>query len=204
MDNPADDPTRDKAVRAPSSMPMPGWLKEGLAGHYASLDSELESWSLHLPAAELIEEPPGSPSELSVSLNGDHRYQSKPEVETPPSSIPVAPEPPFLELHRSGLETPDSEDPHEAPPAPERTCSESVKPLLSVLPRSRLLIHPRFRCNFDLAFNVAGFLDLYSGKRGIAKKLLALGAPWVLCYDIDHDPSEDLLRPPACRKRSCS
>lgn len=39
---------------------------------------------------------------------------------------------------------------------------------------------------------VKGFLDLFSGVRGVARELARLTGRWVLCYDIEHSPNEDL------------
>lgn len=38
-----------------------------------------------------------------------------------------------------------------------------------------------------------GFLDLFSGERAVAEELAAETGTWVLCFDIAHSPSEDLL-----------
>lgn len=39
----------------------------------------------------------------------------------------------------------------------------------------------------------AGFIDLYSGKKGFAREASKLGAPWILCVDILDGPQCDLL-----------
>ena len=41
-----------------------------------------------------------------------------------------------------------------------------------------------------------GFLDLYSGSRGVAKAIVRQGGNWVLCFDLKHSPSEDLSSVP--------
>ena len=67
--------------------------------------------------------------------------------------------------------------------------SEAVK-LLESLPRSQFFLP----ADFD-GFRVPGGLDLFSGRCGVAKQMLSMGAPWVLCYDIERGPGQDLLQP---------
>jgi hypothetical protein len=45
-----------------------------------------------------------------------------------------------------------------------------------------------------------GFLDLYSGRRGLARFAVSYGAPWVLCIDVKDGPQCDLLSPEVCKK----
>lgn len=40
----------------------------------------------------------------------------------------------------------------------------------------------------------AGFLDLFSGERGVAEELHRITGRWVLCFDITHSPEEDLSK----------
>lgn len=47
----------------------------------------------------------------------------------------------------------------------------------------------------DQAFQRRGALDLYSGSFGVAKQLIANGAPWVLTYEWKRSSQEDLLDP---------
>ena len=41
----------------------------------------------------------------------------------------------------------------------------------------------------------AGFLDLYSGEKGVAKKLTKLAPTWSLCFDLEDGPEQDLNCP---------
>eukprot|EP00435_Cladocopium_sp_Y103_P064341 s255_g26.t1 len=41
----------------------------------------------------------------------------------------------------------------------------------------------------------AGFLDLFSGERGVAKELAKKYCTWSLCFDLEHSPAEDLDDP---------
>ncbi len=42
-------------------------------------------------------------------------------------------------------------------------------------------------------FSRPGAIDLFSGCRGVARAMVAAGAPWVLTFDIEHSVGEDLL-----------
>ena len=201
-DNPADDPTCGKEVRDPAGT-CPDWLSSGFAGDFRSLDAELDSWGLQslqvtgLPlAAELLGgDSVPFPNSLSFSQSRD-RPSPTVATEVPSCQACLAPEPPPCKPQIPTQDPMPSDVGFDPPPAWTGSFQDKAKPLLSELPKDRFLLHPRFRGNSDLAFNVPGYLDLYSGKRGVAKKLIVLGAPWVLCYDIDHDPAEDLLSLP--------
>ena len=39
-----------------------------------------------------------------------------------------------------------------------------------------------------------GFLDLFSGERGVAEELHRITGRWVLCFDITHSPKKDLSK----------
>ena len=65
--------------------------------------------------------------------------------------------------------------------------SEAVN-LLESLPRSQFFLPPGFN-----GFRTPGGLDLFSGRCGVAKQMISMGAPWVLCYDIERGPDQDLL-----------
>lgn len=45
-----------------------------------------------------------------------------------------------------------------------------------------------------LDLNLQGGLDLFSGSMGVAKQMIQAGAPWVLTFDWDRSPKEDLLQ----------
>ena len=64
-----------------------------------------------------------------------------------------------------------------------------VAELLESLPKSQ------FFCKGSVPdFTKKGALDLFSGRYGVAKKLLEHGAPWVLTYEWNRSAAEDLLR----------
>ena len=46
-----------------------------------------------------------------------------------------------------------------------------------------------------LRFSSPGGLDLFSGRCGVAREMVVLGAPWVLTFDYERGPGQDLLDP---------
>ena len=50
-----------------------------------------------------------------------------------------------------------------------------------------------FRAKGVVGFPAAGALDLYSGRAGIAKELVKVGCPWVLCFDWNRSADDNLL-----------
>ena len=159
-DNPADDPTRSKDIRAPC-MPKPLWLRAAEQGSFHDLDRE--TWGLTPP--QVVGLPP-----MAGLLSPDFSCDD-------PGDAP-----------QLGFEADLPSDGHPACLPPCYTAP--FQSLLLRISLDQFLIHPRFRGN---AARDQGYLDLYSGKRGVAKKLLVFGAPWVLCYDWEHDPAENLL-----------
>lgn len=50
-----------------------------------------------------------------------------------------------------------------------------------------------FRAPGVTGFPSAGALDLYSGRAGIARQLVKVGCPWVLCFDWARSADDNLL-----------
>ena len=81
---------------------------------------------------------------------------------------------------------------------------KKLAPLLSAEAREALSEFPREQ--FVLGPGVSwppkrgGFLDLFSGERGVAKNLAARSSTWSLCFDLAHSPNEDLLDPKVRQK----
>ena len=62
--------------------------------------------------------------------------------------------------------------------------------------RSQFLWNSSFDTLEEALSSGPGFLDLYSGSRGVASAAVRQGANWVLCFDLKHSPSEDLSSVP--------
>lgn len=173
--NPADDPTRQREVR-PASEEKPHWwdsVKEGCT-------FELEQWlRRHGAPADFVgvdlgelcgkEDVDLRPQKLVRANSVERRKSQKPR-----STGPVSDE-------RSELK-------------PERataTCPFGPE-ALSIL---RSFKRNQFFCKDDGEPDItkAGALDLFSGRAGVARQMVKLGAPWVLTFDWKRCPSEDLL-----------
>ncbi len=86
----------------------------------------------------------------------------------------------------------DSEEgvPFENPLSP--FLSEEARRLLSELPVQQFLFKGRRRCT-NFSFRRKGFLDLYSGKAGVAIQLSRRFNVWILTFDWEHGHNQDLL-----------
>ena len=65
---------------------------------------------------------------------------------------------------------------------------ESVKAALGSFKTSQVVRQPGLAWPPD----AKGYLDLYSGTRGVARALVKKGAAWCLCFDIKDGPDQDL------------
>ena len=66
----------------------------------------------------------------------------------------------------------------------------------SLLPQEAITILCSFSSSqffYQRCFDVPGALDLFSGRCGVAKAMIRLGAPWVLTFDYERGPGQDLL-----------
>eukprot|EP00435_Cladocopium_sp_Y103_P058652 s418_g20.t1 len=68
--------------------------------------------------------------------------------------------------------------------------SSEVKELLRTFPKKQFFFPAQFK-----GFTQPGALDLFSGTFGVAKQLIATGAPWVLTFEWNRSKDEDLLNP---------
>ena len=68
--------------------------------------------------------------------------------------------------------------------------SSSAQRLLETIPAAQFV--GRIETGEKKNSHLPGFLDLFSGVRGVAEHLSRITGRWVLCYDIEHSPSEDL------------
>ena len=68
--------------------------------------------------------------------------------------------------------------------------SSPAQKLLETIPAAQFV--GRIETGEKKNSHLPGFLDLFSGVRGVAEHLSRITGRWVLCYDIEHSPSEDL------------
>ena len=77
--------------------------------------------------------------------------------------------------------------------------SEEALELLRSIPSSQFVFSKDFASLEEAWASGPGYLDLFSGSRGLAKAIVGTAKTWVLTYDISHDLSEDLLSFPVQR-----
>ena len=191
--NPADDPTRGVPIRLPSRR-CPTWWKSLASGQFEEFDVWMKSMGLDPddlsglpPFSELYSEDISGKTKDTISAAG--RCSVSPELPTHVAAshsdsrhFASCPE----DAHRSlGRNVKDF-----------RTCHlELLNPeaasLLSKVPKDQFILPD----GYDWPPTHRGFLDLFSGERGVAKELASSTGTWVLCYDIAHDPREDLDSP---------
>jgi len=80
---------------------------------------------------------------------------------------------------------------HSALPA----LSAEARALLARFPRAQFLMPGGKRATAEFAPTGQGFLDLYSGKAGVARELSKTYKTWVLTFDFCHGEGQDLLDP---------
>ncbi len=219
--NTADDPTRDKECR-PAELPEPFWFSEAAAGRFAGLDSILEAQGIDDESVARLptrprwrEDVAGAVSEQeelvsaeaerpcgALCPSGDLRVPSVPSTSTEPaaSSLFQCRDLPSLAPMRQQLRTgrnhrsrkpPVAAAPVFEPWLPRRRLDCKATKLLSALPRNQFVV-PRGLKYEDIA-DRPGHLDLFSGCRVAAQELANRSGRWVLTYDIEHSPLEDLL-----------
>ena len=196
--NPADDPTRDAAVREPSEKES-SWLTDLKVGDFTAYDAFLEELGLDRTAVA------GLPDEAELARQWDYNGRSKIEEkrktrEKKNDAVTGDAKPPkFEKLEKFGKEacatsiTPLSRLEQGAEPA---ALPAEVTKLLRMFDSSQFEFSSCFGSLEEALASGPGFLDLFSGSRGVAKELVKQAQTWVLTFDLSHSPSENLLSPP--------
>eukprot|EP00438_Fugacium_kawagutii_P027608 Skav231511 [mRNA] locus=scaffold84:334476:339113:- [translate_table: standard] len=174
--NPADDPTRGEPIRAPECEP-PNWWAEAALGNFEPMDEYLESFGLSPeqmqglpPVAELM--PCGEVKDSSLHdkpkrLRRQEAFLEKVVRQT------AAPTTATEQRSRTNL-------PWDA----------AVDDVLLSFPKSQFFL----RDSTMWPPREAGFVDLYSGKKGFARAAIEAGAPWVLTFELADCASQDLSK----------
>ncbi|CAE7600178.1 unnamed protein product, partial [Symbiodinium necroappetens] len=179
--NPADDPTRARAVRAPS-LQKPSWWTSLEEGDTAPFDEFLRS------AGVPADESNGFKQDDLLSLGGVRPAVLKSNRERGLSSAVAR-----LPRHR----VPGSS----SVPVCFESCGCGLSSGVASLPQAWTSVLERFplrqflcrrRCPLDLSR--PGVLHLFAGADSVARALLRAGAPWVLTFDPQRDPREDLAQ----------
>ena len=181
-DNVADDPTRYLDCRPPCS-DLPEWFESAATGDFSAFDKFLQQQDLDdatmakLPELHEVVQFVPEPANLrklrrrAWFAGRARRTGSEKTVLTkPPVATPTRRAEPWLD---------------------SRALSASALALLQQVPTSQFVV-PAGKKLEDV-LRKPGHLDLFSGCRIAAKKLAESSGRWVLCYDLKHSPTEDLL-----------
>ena len=179
-DNPADDPTRDHAVRSPVES-SPGWLDDIYRGNYQPFDDWLSATDASLEKIARMPLPPDPIPQLPLPASERHQRRKD-----------------FQRTFRAGRAKAKSSRPPSvaAPPRatpwlPRSQLTDEVRQLLSAFPASQFVL-PRGKSLAE-CLTKAGHLDLFSGSRGAARALARRTGRFALTFDIAHSAAEDLL-----------
>lgn len=181
-DNVADDPTRYLDCRPPCS-DLPEWFDSAATGDFSAFDKFLQQQDLDdatmakLPELHEVVQFVPEPANLrelrrrAWFAGRARRTGSEKTVLTkPPVATPTRRAEPWLD---------------------SRALSASALALLQQVPTSQFVV-PTGKKLEDV-LHKPGHIDLFSGCRIAAKKLAECSGRWVLCYDLKHSPTEDLL-----------
>ena len=221
--NRADQPTRGKEIEKPAE-DLPTWWDSACKGDFQALDEWLFEQGLDphtlsglpcldelcgevspegilptfLKVAMEAAEASGIPrnhvescksSALSSSMDGRKAAGSAGELDALPSSTTSARPP--RGTAKCGRA--------EGSPKTKAKTIQQLAPLLSKEAVSALAEFPASQVvkSKGLAWPPAraGFLDLYSGEKGVARRLGKMGPTWSLCFDLADSPSQDLDDP---------
>ena len=66
---------------------------------------------------------------------------------------------------------------------------------LREVPRSQFVFPKSWDVDDDWLPESPGYLDLYSGQKGVAKALVEKGQTWAICFELEDGPNQDVLLP---------
>ena len=201
--NAADDPTRHKAVRKPEKSPE-AWMFEenfpSLEEQLVCFDQWLRSYGADpysisgLPDMDELREPVESDMVLKSRSKlyferkktaARSRKCTKCEATTKMNSVAEAA---FPESASGGHSVPPS-----AAVLGRAQLSKRAQELLRSIPLSRFLLPRDWVVPDEWRPDFAGYLDLYSGKKGVARLLVSLGPSWGITFETSDDASQDVL-----------
>ncbi len=192
--NPSDDPTRGAEVRE-AELDLPDWWEDAAEGKFKKFDSWMEEQQLDessvsgLPALNELGKCKVSPSGILPPGQTDSICSVAPEAEvrdpenTPAGSPKYPPSKSNLMTQKSDASTASAVQFDFPEITPE------VSSLLAAFPKSQFI---GLEC---WPPKKQGYLDLFSGARGVAKDFARMSGTWSLCFDLEHDVREDLDRP---------
>lgn len=188
--NVADDPTRHVPLREPD-IPVPDWLADLAEGKHELLDEILSANAPEAPTALEALEKAVPTVEPDRALRYRALNQSK-TIAGSPLGLSGRVLHPDCKINCGKCDKVQRQA-HAESQTPTK-CAKTARDLLLKLGADRFLISPKYK-NGDNWANYRGALDLFSGCKRAARRLVRRGCPWVLTYDNLDDPiGQDLLR----------
>ena len=207
--NTADDPTRGQRVRSPEAA-LPDVFHSAAQGDISAFDQWLESYNADTYAtsglpdlqelqgapcdlSEDLAELPDVPEPMSLRAPADpgESVGSGPCVPSSSSSVQGGLSP---TIAVRGPEVPLPSDSSLGPGAVQVSTAEE-RGILHEVPLEQFVLpaHLRGKVDEDWRPSTPGFLDLYSGKKGVAKALVSLTDTWVITFELEDGPNQDVL-----------
>ena len=207
--NTADDPTRGQRVRSPEAA-LPDVFHSAAQGDISAFDQWLESYNADTYATSGLpdlQELQGAPCDLSEDLaelpevpepmslrapaDPGESVGSGPCVPSSSSSVQGGLSP---TIAVRGPEVPLPSDSSLGPGAVQVSTAEE-RGILHEVPLEQFVLpeHLRGKVDEDWRPSTPGFLDLYSGKKGVAKALVSLTDTWVITFELEDGPNQDVL-----------
>ena len=168
----ADDPTRGVPLRKPTKEP-PDWWEWVRAGRLDLFDQWLVDNGLD--GFDLA----GIPSFAEINGGKELPRQLRATDRMPPDKQDRAVPGSNHEVSRS---------PQQFEGSPICELGPEALQLLQSLPEDQFIFPPSRRG----VLREPGYLDLFSGERGVAESWVRQTGRWALCFDIEHSPAEDL------------
>ena len=201
--NAADDPTRHKAIRKPEKSPK-AWMFEE---NFPSLNEQLECFDQWLrsygadpysisglPDMDELREPVNS--DMAVKSHSQLYFEKKKTVGKCRKCKRSEANVELNSVARAAF--PESADDPKSP----LPCAESLgrpqlprraQEILRSIPLSRFLLPRDWVVPRDWRPDFAGYLDLYSAKKGVARLLVSLGPTWGITFETSDDAAQDVL-----------
>ena len=194
--NRADGPSRDKYPEPPD-IPAPLWVNDLAAGSPGSFDAWMYMHCRDLVRHQLPFNEIGGAEDIDISSGRSVRGRSYFSSRGGPRHERVEPRrdcgsgdgtSPTCVSKNDEVEAISSCQP-DSWKAKSVLCAEAIS-ILESFPKSQFLVSDP-----ACGFSAPGGIDLFSGKRGVARAMLSFGAPWILTVDFEHGPGQDLLEP---------
>ena len=194
--NRADGPSRDRDPEPPDIM-KPAWVDELVSGSYSSFDAWMYMHCRDLVRHDLPFNEIGGPEDVDLSCNRSVRSRSYFCSRGGPRHVGVEPRRDCRSGHGIVPACKVNDDVAEGGTSLQSDswkvksilCAEAIS-ILESFPKSQF-----FFADPSLGFSAPGGIDLFSGRRGVARQMVTFGAPWVMTVDFEHGPGQDLLDP---------